>query len=372
AYTTDGALLQKTVNGGDTIRYFGKLFMKVGDSWRERIVANGEVVTIVTVNSAGYPTTDYMIHDNLGSPAALLDASGNLAARFAWDAWGEMVDPAKGYGTDPGASSKEALTTLGYTGHEMFWEQGLVHTYARLYNPGTGRWLSPDCTVPHPYNGQSFNRYSYVLNNPATLWDPRGLSSSTPVCSADKFMAPPNSDNQLSEQVRNAGQAFVSIAEKTYFGGDSGLTENVALSMVVGQLAAGLARTTFEEGVRDAEMWQIIGGHLVSVYDSWINWPAKQIPWGEYGAVPVAQGGNEATAVQALCNLIEAGNSAGISDDNNQNISGNHSAVVGGTGLGIMISSMWGAYETQIWIFVTTACAEQPDGSCTPIPVVPI
>ncbi len=149
--------------------------MKVGDAWRERIVANGEVVAIVNVNSVGYTTTDYMVHDNLGSPAAILDASGNLAARFAWNAWGEMVNPQTGIGPDPQASTKEALTTIGYTGHEMLWAQGLVYTWARLYDPGIGRWLSPDPTVPNAYNGQSFNRYSYVLNNPLSLWDPLGL-----------------------------------------------------------------------------------------------------------------------------------------------------------------------------------------------------
>src|SRR5699024_8215473 len=30
-------------------------------------------------------------------------------------------------------------------------------------------------TVPHPLNGQSWNRYSYVLNSPLTFVDPLGL-----------------------------------------------------------------------------------------------------------------------------------------------------------------------------------------------------
>ncbi len=142
------------------------------------------------VNSVGYTTTDYMVHDNLGSPAAILDASGNLAARFAWDAWGEMVNPATGTGTDPDASNKEALTTIGYTGHEMLWNQGLVHTWARLYNPAIGRWLSPDPTVPNAYDGQSFNRYSYVLNNPLSLWDPLGLSGDSSSCDPGETCLP--------------------------------------------------------------------------------------------------------------------------------------------------------------------------------------
>ena len=45
---------------------------------------------------------------------------------------------------------------------------------ARYYNPVLGRFISPDALVPQPGNPQSFNRYSYVTNNPATLVDPSG------------------------------------------------------------------------------------------------------------------------------------------------------------------------------------------------------
>jgi RHS repeat-associated protein len=110
----------------------------------------------------------------------MLDQSGGIIARFAFNAWGKLVNPQTGLGHDPKANTKEALTTLGYTGHEELWAAGLVHTWARLYNPAIGRWLSPDPTVPNAYNGQSFNRYSYVLNNPLTLTDPLGLCANDP------------------------------------------------------------------------------------------------------------------------------------------------------------------------------------------------
>ncbi|MGH9438867.1 MAG: RHS repeat-associated core domain-containing protein, partial [Terriglobia bacterium] len=84
-----------------------------------------------------------------------------------------------GNGSDPNASADEALTSIGYTGHEMFWEAGLIHTHARLYDPSIGRWMSPDPTVPDGYDGQSLNRYSYVLNNPTTLVDPSGYADAT-------------------------------------------------------------------------------------------------------------------------------------------------------------------------------------------------
>ncbi len=62
----------------------------------------------------------------------------------------------------------------GYTGHEMMPEFGLVNMNGRLYDPALGRFLSPDNYVQEPDNSQSFNRYSYCLNNPLKYTDPSG------------------------------------------------------------------------------------------------------------------------------------------------------------------------------------------------------
>jgi hypothetical protein len=45
---------------------------------------------------------------------------------------------------------------------------------ARLYDPFLGRMLSPDNYVQEINNSQSFNRYSYALNNPLKYKDPSG------------------------------------------------------------------------------------------------------------------------------------------------------------------------------------------------------
>ena len=45
---------------------------------------------------------------------------------------------------------------------------------ARFYVPNTNRMVSPDTIVPDAKDPQSFNRYSYALNNPVKYTDPSG------------------------------------------------------------------------------------------------------------------------------------------------------------------------------------------------------
>jgi hypothetical protein len=45
----------------------------------------------------------------------------------------------------------------------------------RLYDPETGRFTTPDPDVANPLASQSFNRYSYVMNNPLRWTDPTGF-----------------------------------------------------------------------------------------------------------------------------------------------------------------------------------------------------
>ena len=52
---------------------------------------------------------------------------------------------------------------------------GLNHMNGRVQDAVTGRFLSPDPYVPDPGNTQSYNRYTYVNNNPLSYVDPTGF-----------------------------------------------------------------------------------------------------------------------------------------------------------------------------------------------------
>ena len=49
----------------------------------------------------------------------------------------------------------------------------------RIYDPTLGRFLQADSHIQDPKNSQSYNRYSYVLNNPLSYTDPSGYSFSS-------------------------------------------------------------------------------------------------------------------------------------------------------------------------------------------------
>lgn len=122
----------------------------------------GGAVNISEGNSDG--TTYIMVTDNLGSIVKLVDIDGNTDFAASYDAWGRQTV----------ASGNAISFHRGYTGHEMMPEFGLINMNGRLYDPILGRFLSPDNYVQMPDFSQSFNRYSYCLNNPLKYTDPDG------------------------------------------------------------------------------------------------------------------------------------------------------------------------------------------------------
>ncbi|MGI9610641.1 MAG: RHS repeat-associated core domain-containing protein, partial [Acidimicrobiia bacterium] len=75
---------------------------------------------------------------------------------------------------DPRGSSAPTVTDHTYTGQIADASTDLMFYNARYYDPGIGRFISPDSIVPSPGNPQNFNRYSYVRNNPVNYTDPTG------------------------------------------------------------------------------------------------------------------------------------------------------------------------------------------------------
>lgn len=110
------------------------------------------------------------------APTAITSATGALVQRLSYDPFGR---PRTVNGTDTPTNLSPDVRR-GFTGHEMLPEAGgLIHMNGRMYDPQLGRFLSADFLIPNGEHTESYNRYSYVFNNPLSLTDPDGQC---PVC----------------------------------------------------------------------------------------------------------------------------------------------------------------------------------------------
>ncbi|WP_277948949.1 T6SS effector amidase Tae4 family protein, partial [Pseudoalteromonas piscicida] len=119
-------------------------------------------------------THKLLIKDHLGSTLAVSEVSSNgnnarITQAFRYDPFGQQ------YALQ--ASKFEVFTGYmrqGFTGHEMLNNLNVIHMNGRIYDPTLGRFLQADPHIQAPTNSQSYNRYSYVLNNPLSYTDPSG------------------------------------------------------------------------------------------------------------------------------------------------------------------------------------------------------
>lgn len=124
-------------------------------------------------------TWAYFTLDHLGSVAVIANQSGNVVQRLSYDAWGKQRTAD---GTDATCGAVTTPTTRGFTNQEQMPAGCIVNLNARLYDPSIGKFMAADSIVGNPFNGQSFNRYAYVMNNPLSGTDPTGHLCDSATC----------------------------------------------------------------------------------------------------------------------------------------------------------------------------------------------
>lgn len=160
--------------------YYGDLLEEITDrygnlSYRYQVKNGTDVVAVIEGAAKNAPFTDvinYVLQDNLGSVYAIVSDAGKVKEYMSFDAWGKPRNPAT-WEPYTNASGLPAFDR-GYTFHEMMDMDFLICMNARVYNPVLGRFLSPDPYIQSPDNLQSYNRFSYVHNNPLSFTDPTG------------------------------------------------------------------------------------------------------------------------------------------------------------------------------------------------------
>jgi RHS repeat-associated protein/uncharacterized repeat protein (TIGR01451 family) len=130
--------------------------MLMSDGGTTQTWVNAQLVAQTAGSASTFPLTDA-----LGSIRAVTDTSGAVVSTTRRDAFGA-----------PRAASGSP-STFGYTGQQTD-PTGLINLRARMYEPGTGRFLSADTAQPNGPGTQGLNLFGYVSGNPVSHVDPSG------------------------------------------------------------------------------------------------------------------------------------------------------------------------------------------------------
>jgi RHS repeat-associated protein len=117
-----------------------------------------------------YSSADTYFHhvNNIGSRTLMTDYTGNMTQDMVFYPWGYQWLTSGGGGLE--------FADLAYDDTNL----NVDFTANRAMSNNLGRWHSPDPIPGDPSNPQSWNRYGYVANNPATSIDPLGLQNPCP------------------------------------------------------------------------------------------------------------------------------------------------------------------------------------------------
>ncbi|MDT4911147.1 MAG: hypothetical protein QOC66_275 [Pseudonocardiales bacterium] len=172
-YDGDGNRIVRTA-GSATTKYtwdpFGALPQLVleksggGDLIRRYIYGDGPVAMQT-------PTTTYFFHlDPIGSVNELTNASGDIAAEYHYDAFGNVSTTGPTPPTNP----------LLFQGQYFDADTGLYYMRARYYDPQSGRFLARDPQA-QAVGVPAESAYVFASNRPTVLTDPTGKTTTTAV-----------------------------------------------------------------------------------------------------------------------------------------------------------------------------------------------
>ena len=126
---------------------------------------------LVSVTDLQVPQSDpsyvrYALQDSLGSMTAFTDAQGDADSTRRYDAWGTITH-----------QTGAADLPVGYTGHYLDDETGLLYFGARYYDSSLGRFITQDPITGNIMNPPSLHRYLYAYANPLRYVDLDGYES---------------------------------------------------------------------------------------------------------------------------------------------------------------------------------------------------
>ena len=174
-YDADGLRLTKTVNGTKT-EYFSVGGQLLGEQ-------TGSNKTVYMTNQNGqkfgfiYNGSYYYYMINIqGDVIGIWDSSGNIVARYTYNAWGKPIAVTDGNGNDVSSNSSHIanINPIRYRGYYYDQETGFYYLQSRYYDPDVGRFINADNQVSVGTDLTGPNLFAYCGNNPVNRTDSTG------------------------------------------------------------------------------------------------------------------------------------------------------------------------------------------------------
>jgi RHS repeat-associated protein len=140
------------------------------------LYAQGQPFALHKKNVDESTCINYLHLDYQGSVMAITDQSGTLLEERNYDVWGRPRTANTLAYVLPNPFGNGSAVKRGYTFHEHLEEFNLINMNGRVYDPVLARFLNADPLLQDNTDGQNYNRYSYVLNNPTKYTDPSGYA----------------------------------------------------------------------------------------------------------------------------------------------------------------------------------------------------
>jgi RHS repeat-associated protein len=120
-------------------------------------------------DESGFRARRFLITDPLGSISLVTDHTGSVVQRLHYAPFGGRTN-------EFGAAIDPPLNDVrdGFAGLSHDDELRLIDMNGRVYDPRLRRFITPDPIVSLPMRSESWNRYSYVVNDPLNRRDPSG------------------------------------------------------------------------------------------------------------------------------------------------------------------------------------------------------
>ena len=165
-YLADGTKLGAVDGSGNGVEYLGNaVFRRAGDSLSEESLAfSGGRVSVSGRGTTLQISPRVYLRDHLGSTRVIVGSDGEVLERDSYYPFGLRR---------PDSAPTDSLNRYRYNGKEEQSFAGLPYLDygARMYDPATARWLSPDPLSDQYY---SLSPYSFCAGNPVNYIDPDG------------------------------------------------------------------------------------------------------------------------------------------------------------------------------------------------------